>query len=60
MSPGSITPGDIDGDGVVGIEDFNTLIGTWGPCDDECCVADFNLDGIVGILDFLVLIGNWH
>ena len=52
--------GDIDGDGVVGILDFLSLLGDWGPCGD-CgnCPADLDGDCTVGILDFLLLLGNW-
>jgi hypothetical protein len=51
--------GDIDGDGVVGITDFLTLLGTWGPCTDPCCLADLDLDGEIGITDFLLVLGAW-
>ena len=53
--------GDVDGDGIVGIEDFLLLLGNWGPCPPEpdSCPADFDGDGEVGINDFLILIGNW-
>jgi len=30
--PIPVCPGDIDGDGTVGIVDFLQLLGTWGPC----------------------------
>jgi hypothetical protein len=54
-------PGDVDGDGEVGIDDFLALLGAWGACPDPCppCAADFNGDCEVGIDDFLVLLGNW-
>ncbi len=55
-------PGDTNGDGIVGIDDFLFLLGTWGPCPDPCppyCPADFNADCEVGIEDFLVVLGNW-
>ncbi len=54
--------GDLDGDGVVGINDFLILLGTWGPCPEPCppsCVADLDGDCSVGIEDFLILLGNW-
>jgi choice-of-anchor B domain-containing protein len=47
-------PGDIDGDGLVGISDFislNSLFGT--ACSD--CPQDITGDGFVGIEDFLAL-----
>ena len=51
--------GDIDGDGIVGIGDFLAIIGLWGACQDQCCLADLDLDGVVGIGDFLIVLGNW-
>ena len=55
-------PGDVDGDGTVGILDFLALLGAWGPCPAPCppsCAADFDADCQVGISDFLILLGNW-
>jgi hypothetical protein len=54
--------GDLDGDGIVGINDFLQLLGDWGPCDQPCppsCVADLDDDCTVGINDFLMLLANW-
>ncbi len=53
-------PGDIDGDGIVGINDFLTLLAVWGPCAD-CgnCPADLDGDCSVGINDLLGLLANW-
>ena len=48
-----------DGDEIVGIGDFLAIIGLWGACQDQCCLADLDLDGEVGILDLLILLGNW-
>ena len=57
-SLGSVSvPGDIDGDGVVGIDDLLVLLGAWGPCPG--CPADVDGDGVVGIDDLLTLLGNW-
>ncbi len=50
--------GDIDGDGMVGIVDFLSLLGAWGPCPAPCA-ADLDGDGVVGILDFLDLLAHW-
>ena len=50
-------PGDLDGDGIVGITDFLALLGAWGPNPGH--PADFDGDGLVGITDFLTLLGNW-
>jgi hypothetical protein len=52
-----VCPGDIDGDGEVGINDFLDLLAAWGhnPGDP----ADLDGDGNVGINDFLMLLANW-
>ena len=55
-------PGDLDGDGVVGILDFLAVLAAWGPCPGTCppaCLADVDGDCTVGILDFLILLANW-
>ena len=53
-------PGDLDGDGSVGVKDLLILLGNWGPCA-ECadCVADLDGDCSVGVKDLLILLGNW-
>jgi len=59
---GGATPGDIDGDGIVGIDDFLLLLAAWGPCAAPCppsCRPDFDGDCVVGIADFLTLLANW-
>ena len=56
------TPGDLNGDGTVGIDDFLMLLGDWGPCAVPCppsCRADLDGDCDVGIVDFLTLLANW-
>lgn len=54
-------PGDLDGDGTVGILDLLALLGDWGPCPDPPaeCAADVDGDGSVGITDLLALLSNW-
>ena len=52
------TPGELDGDGVVGITDLLILLAFWGPCGDTC-LGDLDCDGTVGILDLLILLSNW-
>ncbi len=54
------TPGDIDGDGSVGVKDLLILLGSWGTCPACCdCPADLDGDGTVGVKDLLILLGNW-
>ena len=50
-------PGDLDGDGHVGITDMLGLLAACGSCAG--CPADLNGDGQVGITDFLTLLANW-
>ncbi len=52
-------PGDINGDGVVNILDFNALLVQWGQTGPNLS-ADLNHDGVVGILDFNILIIHWN
>ena len=59
--PVGAIPGDLDGDGVVGIADFLALLAAWGPCPAPPaeCLADLDGDGDVGITDMLELLANW-
>jgi len=63
----SITPlstglvGDLDGDGFVGINDLNIVLGAWNqsvPPGDP--LADPSGDGFVGIEDLNTVLGNWN
>ncbi len=55
-----VPPGDVDGDGIVGVVDFLLLLAEWGVCGPAAeCSADYNGDGMVGILDLLILLVNW-
>jgi hypothetical protein len=59
---GTTVPGDLDGDGTVGIVDFLQLLAAWGPCPDPCppfCRGDANFDCDVGIRDFLIMLAHW-
>jgi hypothetical protein len=55
-------PGDLDGDGTVGVSDFLLLLAAWGPCADPCpphCFGDVDTDCSVGVDDFLLLLAHW-
>jgi hypothetical protein len=54
---GAPIPGDLDGDGAVGIGDLLILLAAWGPCDG--CPADLDGNGAVGIVDLLLLLASW-
>ena len=49
--------GDLDGDGIVGVEDLLIVISQWGTCSG--CVADIEGNGVVDIEDLLIVIANW-
>lgn len=54
-------PGDLNGDGFVGIADLNLVLGNWNlnvPPGDP--LADPSGDGFVGIADLNVVLGNWN
>ncbi|MEE2908023.1 MAG: PQQ-dependent sugar dehydrogenase [Planctomycetota bacterium] len=57
---GCIVQGDVDGDGIVGVNDVLAVLKAWGNCapDDEC-PADLDGDGLVGVDDILLLLANW-
>ncbi len=61
LNDGTTIPGDLDGDGMVGIVDFLGLLAVWGPCVScpPYCVGDVDFDCNVGINDFLTLLANW-
>ncbi len=52
---------DLNGDGVVNIDDLQYLIAAWGPVYSEWQAgADLDGDGTVGILDLLLLLEHWR
>jgi hypothetical protein len=53
--------GDMNGDGVVNVQDLLLLFGAWGPCPDPPtgCPADLNGDGDVDVQDLLLVFANW-
>jgi len=60
--PAAGIPGDLNGNGMVDINDFLDLLAAWGGCADPCppsCPADLDGDCNVGITDFLILLANW-
>jgi hypothetical protein len=62
LSPISV-PGDVDGDGTVGILDLLALLTSWGACPSPCppsCAADLNEDCAVGITDLLIVLSSWN
>lgn len=53
------TPGDVDGDGTVGLADLLAVLAQWGACGGGTCPADVDDDGIVGLSDLLVVLAAW-
>ena len=53
-----VAPGDITGNGVVDLFDFNAIVVDWGSTGSSLS-SDLNRDGVVDILDFNILIVNW-
>ena len=57
----SLLTGDLDGDGFVGINDLNIVLGNWNqnvpPANP---LADPSGDGFVGIDDLNAVLGNWN
>ncbi len=54
--------GDLDGDGFVGIEDLNIILGNWnlGVALGDLGLGDPSGDGFVGIEDLNIVLGNWN
>ncbi len=50
-------PGDLDGDGIVGVTDLLQLLGAWGEC--VACPEDLDGDDRVGVTDLLFLLAHW-
>ena len=51
---------DIDGDGVVSVQDLVEVVLAWGMCArDDCCLSDLDLNGQVDVSDLVAVILNW-
>jgi hypothetical protein len=60
MQVGVPCPADLDGSGVVGIDDLWRVLHGWGPCvPPSGCVTDLDGDGFVGFGDVLVILVAW-
>jgi enterochelin esterase-like enzyme len=59
LSQGSL--GDVDGDGVVNIDDLLGVINAWGACPSppQACPADQDGSDSVDLDDLLVVLNNW-
>ncbi len=60
LGGGVSPPGDLTGDGLVGLGDLLVLLGFWGGCSEcNACPPDFNGDCTVDFGDLLVLLQAW-
>ena len=54
--------GDVNGDGLVGVNDLLAVIDDWAPDGAECCpgcIGDIDGDLVVDVADVLFVVGNW-
>ena len=51
--------GDLNQDGIVDGADLTMLLGSWGQCAKQYCVADINQDGVIDGTDLTLLLGSW-
>ncbi|MCH2133469.1 MAG: PQQ-dependent sugar dehydrogenase [Phycisphaerales bacterium] len=53
-------PGDVDGDGLVGVNDVLAVLKGWGSCPPVgSCPADLDGDGEVNVNDVLLVLAGW-
>ncbi len=55
-----VLPGDLDGDGFVGITDLNIVLSNWNMTVPPGDLGDPSGDGFIGIEDLNVVLGNWN
>ena len=60
LTPPTLLDGDLDGDGFVGIDDLNLVLGNWNQNVTPGSGADATGDGYVGIDDLNLVLGNWN
>ena len=55
-------PGDLNGDGFVGISDLNIILANWNQSvpHGDLLQGDYNCDGFVGIDDLNLPLSNWN
>lgn len=52
-----LCPGDVDGNGDVGVTDLLAILGAWGPCC--ACREDLDESGEVGAAELQILLRTW-
>lgn len=57
VDTGGTCDSDIDGDGMVGVNDLLAVVDQWGVCGG--CDADIDGDGMVGVNDLLAVVDQW-
>ena len=60
--PPPLLDGDLNGDGFVGIDDINLVLGNWNQnvTPDDLLAGDPSGDGFVGIEDLNTVLSNWN
>jgi len=51
-------PGDVNGDGLLNVEDLLMMLSAWGSCSGDCS-EDITGDGVVDVSDLLQLLSYW-
>ena len=57
LAGGTAVEGDMNGDGLVNIDDILLILAAWGPCDG--CPEDVDGNNVVDFSDLLVVLRNW-
>jgi len=59
VSIGENCPGDTNGDGVVSLGDFSTVLSNFGGLANGPADGDLNADGVVSLADFSVVLSSF-
>ncbi|MCH2134325.1 MAG: FG-GAP repeat protein [Phycisphaerales bacterium] len=59
IATGCGCPGDVDGDGSVGVNDLLAVLESWGDCPAPCD-PDVDDNGVVNVDDVLLVIAGWN
>jgi len=54
--------GDLNGDGFVGVDDLNIILGNWNTnvTLGDLLAGDVSSDGFIGVDDLNIILGNWN
>ena len=51
--------GDVNGDGMVGVDDLVGVLSSWGQSETLCEKGDLDGDGLVGASDYVEVLNDW-